>query len=82
MVYKWTNSPYCYTLETSLYKNVTINERGEEVYDEEFYGPRTYAEVGTKMLLSLHAIFKNGEELEEMRAEALEYVIRMEKEAL
>ena len=26
VVYKWTNSPYVYTLETGLYKNVRKDE--------------------------------------------------------
>lgn len=32
VVHKWTNSPYCYTLETGLYKNVKVDDKGIERY--------------------------------------------------
>jgi hypothetical protein len=58
VVHKWTNSPYVYTLETGLFKNVTVEDKGLERYGEEFYNPRIYAEVGSKLLISLFAILK------------------------
>ena len=28
VVHRWSNSPYCYTLETGLFKNVKVDEKG------------------------------------------------------
>jgi hypothetical protein len=28
VVHRWTNSPYCYTLETGMFKNVKVDEKG------------------------------------------------------
>lgn len=67
VVHKWTNSPYCYTLETGLYKNVKVDDKGIERYGEQFYGPKIYAEVGSKMLISLFAILKKDKKIDDMR---------------
>ena len=58
VVHKWTKSPYCYTLETGLFKNVKIDEEGMENFGEEFYNPKIYGEVGRSLLISLYTIFK------------------------
>jgi hypothetical protein len=58
VVHKWTNSPYCYTLETGLFKNIRQDEKGIFRYGEQFYSPKIYAEVGAKMLLSFGAILR------------------------
>ena len=34
VVHRWTNSPYCYTLETGLFKNVKVDDKGIERYGE------------------------------------------------
>jgi hypothetical protein len=60
VVHRWTNSPYCYTLETGLFKNVKVDEKGIVRYGEKFYGPDIYEEVGAKMLLSFSAILKKN----------------------
>lgn len=39
VVHKWTNTPYCYTLETGLFKNVKVDEKGIERYGDKFYNP-------------------------------------------
>jgi hypothetical protein len=46
VVHRWTNSPYVYTLEMGIYKNVKVDEKGIERYGEEFYNPLIYGEVG------------------------------------
>jgi hypothetical protein len=38
----WTSSPYCYTLETGLHKNVKVDDKGIEKYGEDFYSIKTY----------------------------------------
>lgn len=42
VVYKWTNTPYCYTLETGLFKNVRVDDKGIERYGQQFYNPKIY----------------------------------------
>ena len=67
VVHRWTNSPYCYTLETGLFKNVKVDDKGIERYGQEFYNPKIYAEVGEKLITSLYAILKKDKNIEAMR---------------
>lgn len=67
VVHRWTNSPYCYTLETGLFKNVKLDDKGIERYGEQFYNPRIYGEVGAKMISTLYAILKKDKNIEQMR---------------
>lgn len=32
VIHKWSGSPYCYTLETGLFKNIKIDDKGIERY--------------------------------------------------
>ena len=64
VVHRWTNSPYCYTLETGLFKNVRVDEKGITRYGEQFYSPETYMDVGEKMLIAFSRILSKGKELE------------------
>ena len=77
VVYKWTNSPYCYTLETGLFKNVKVDEKGIFRFGEKFYNPQIYEEVGTKMLISFYSILQKNKEIEEMRKFCADYVMRL-----
>ena len=63
VVHKCTNTPYCYTLETGLFKNVKVDEKGIERYGDKFYNPEIYAEVGWKMIVSLYRILKKSKQI-------------------
>lgn len=79
VVHRWTNSPYCYTLETGLFKNVKVDEKGIFRFGEKFYNEETYKEVGVKMLVSFSSILKKSKAIEEMRKFCLDYAIRLDK---
>jgi hypothetical protein len=64
VVHRWTDSPYCYTLETGLFKDVRVDEKGILRLGEKFYSPAIYRRVGAQMLLSFHAILGKSPELD------------------
>ena len=79
VVHRWTNSPYCYTLETGLFKDVRTDEKGIQRFGDKFYDPTIYAEIGRKMLISFAAVVKKDKSLEEMRKFCADYVARLDK---
>ena len=81
VVHRWSNSPYCYTLETGLFKDVRTDEKGILRFGEKFYDPPLYEELGRKMLISFGAILNKDKSLDEMKKFCAEYVARLDKPA-
>jgi hypothetical protein len=64
VVHRWTNSPYCYTLETGLFKDVRTDEKGILRFGEKFYDRALYQDLGKKMLISFAAILRKDKSLD------------------
>lgn len=64
VVHRWTNSPYCYTLETGLFKDVRTDEKGILRFGDKFYDIPLYKDLGRKMLISFGTILKNDKSLD------------------
>jgi hypothetical protein len=79
VVHRWSNSPYCYTLETGLFKDVRTDEKGIFRFGDKFYDPALYEELGRKMLISFGAVLNKDKSLDDMRKFCLEYVSRLDK---
>lgn len=79
VVHRWTSSPYCYTLETGLHKNVKVDDKGIERYGEDFYSIKTYQSIGVKMLTTFHQMLQKNKKIEDLRKEMIVYAGKLEK---
>ena len=79
VAHKWTNSPYCYTIETGLFKDVRTDEKGVLRFGDKFYDPAIYEALGRKILISFSAVLNKNKSLEEMRKFCTDYVAKLDK---